>query len=290
MNTSAEVAAPLLSECELSCFMRCLSCRRGQFSTAELATHFSLTLEETRAALNEYAAKGLVSFIEPLPGVERWTASRDGRFAFADGRRTFTRTTVEALKIHLTHLNVDAIAAELLELSMGGRLVNGDYDAKPLIGVRLRYEPTSLTLQFMARLASNLARILQSHDFVILVYRNDVPERLKRRWILKGSNAGHVEDTPSDMLDMNESLALRRQMDLLGPRIVAMIRTGMFDSLDALIRVLETSLPRDLILSTAKDVDDSDAPIQCVPSPHTEEDALDREAIKHALRVLEAFR
>jgi hypothetical protein len=121
----------------------------------------------------------------------------------------------------------------------------------------------------------------------VLVFREKVPERLRRHLIVAGETAGTVVETPSQEIDYNESLSLRSQMVLLGPTIVAQIRLGTFCGLSSF---LDTTLPRELLQVAVNDFFDSDVPIACTGSTQCTSELVEAEAWEHAKWTVNRYR
>jgi hypothetical protein len=252
-------------------FMQVLERLNRSFTTAEFAGYFYLTTPGAREILNEYAVDGLITFLSANGEAETWAASRDGRDVFAYASPKFLKRDIEKLKAALTDC---ADLHDVLELSVGGRPALGKRNGKVLIGVRFGHEPYTRPEHelVVSMLAECTFGALASHRFAVLPFHEKIPGRLNRRLVLKGPQAGKVVQALKKDLDAEEELQLRYRNRLLTPQNVEKLRTSKSYGMPS----WESRwISRDILNSTADDLENSDARIQCARSMYCPDSSIE---------------
>jgi hypothetical protein len=262
-ESRAQVSCKRVAPSEIKQFMRVRRCLRRSFTTTEFAAHFEVSPTQAREVLNEYAADGLMTFVDRTQDGETWAASRDGQYVFSPIARQFLKRDINRLKEALK--NLEDLAEDVLEISLGGRPVLGKRHGKVVIGVRFGHEPYTRREHelVVSMLAERGYKAFASHRFAVLPFHDKMPGRLKERLVLTGQHVGEIHRTPHERLDAEEQHQLRYCRRLLTPQVVERIRRTRIPSA---AKMQEVQVPHDILWSTLDDLESSGGRIQCTQS------------------------
>jgi hypothetical protein len=194
---------------EVARFLHSKGHRYTPFKTWEFAAYFLLTAREAHDVLNDYAREGLLTFAGLENDTETWATSREGLTVFAQTPHRVTKKDLKAVKEAVP--GIAALFDEGLdvELSLGGRPVFGKPNGRLIVGIRVAHEPFTLTEDavLFSQVFEAISTTLRSHScFSVLLFHEQVPERLKERLVMTGNAQGQTVTAPVDKVDREEVL------------------------------------------------------------------------------------
>jgi hypothetical protein len=163
--------------------------RHGEhgFTEGSFAGHFKLTAYEARALLDTYASEGLATYAGVYDGDVRWRIAREGATVFR--MRKWDRETAQWTKSAMAEitekLRVFAQTSGVEEVSIAGGPVRGERRGTLVVGLRVSVGPYTVPEhKILLEQVLNMRAI--KAPLSILLFKDMVPERLRRRLVIDG--------------------------------------------------------------------------------------------------------
>lgn len=176
-----------------------------EFSPSEFAAWFHCTAHETRDLLNGYAEAGLMSCVTSAQG-ERWSITGEGAvvfnlFTWDRQSPRWTKSQIAGVQAQVAGLTSES---GVREVCIGGRPAFGEGNGTLIIGVCLDHEPYTLPRD-REMLESLLSLPPVGVAKSVLLYRDYIPERLRRRLVVAGTDLRDVIAEPQT-IDIGEQM------------------------------------------------------------------------------------
>jgi hypothetical protein len=155
------------------------------FNTVDFIGHFQMTALEGHQRLNEMAEDGLITSV-PGSDLGHWQLTRDGIYVLSPNRKRLTKKFIADVTACLCSIGPELLRQGALELSLGGRPLEGKANGHLLVGIRLKQPPFSaeadngLLLQLCHALDASAGQL----GYEVMLFADKVPFRLKNRTIV----------------------------------------------------------------------------------------------------------
>ena len=177
------------------------------FTTIDFIGRFSMTALEGHQRLNELAADGLLASV---PGriVETWQLTRDGAYVFGPERKRVTKKFVTGVMACLKTICAELLRQGVVEVSVGGRPMDGKPTGQVLVGLRLKNVPFASPDDdaLLQQLCTALDATVGTAGYAVMLFSEKVPFRLRERTVIGVNDAaGGALRASDDLVDEDES-------------------------------------------------------------------------------------
>lgn len=163
------------------------------FTTIDFIGRFHLTALEGHNRLNELVQDGLLS-ARPESDTESWQVTREGTYVLSPRKKRVTKKLLLEATACLKSIGPELMRQGAVELSMGGRPVDGKPNGHLLIGLRLKHRPFDAPVDhgILLQLCSALGAAVGQDVFEVMLFSEKVPFRLKHRTVVIAREDGSV--------------------------------------------------------------------------------------------------
>lgn len=178
-----------------------------KFTTIDFIGRFAMTAAEGHQRLNELAEDGLIA---SLPGqvVESWQLTRDGAYVLSPNRKRVTKKFVADVTACLQSIGPELLRQGAVELSIGGRPLEGKPNGQILVGLRLKNVPFDSKKDdgLLRQLCVSLDAAVGTNGYAPMLFSSKVPLRLRDRKIIvaKDLDTCNLGDGSAGLIDEDE--------------------------------------------------------------------------------------
>lgn len=155
------------------------------FTTIDFSGRFSLTAVEGHQRLNELAEDGLIASVPGQP-VETWQLTRDGAYVLSPGRKRVSKKFIADVTACLRSIGPELLRQGAVELSIGGRPLDGKPTGQVLVGLRLKSTPFASRSDdgLLQQLCAALDAAVGTNGYAPMLFSQKVPMRLRSRTVI----------------------------------------------------------------------------------------------------------